>query len=100
MQALERKHPGLPLALGHVQRREFEYERYGTRCFILSHDVVTGKLVAPFCGPTRTEEDFLVHVQALVATDPLVKRWHIVCDNFQVSSSRIWGKKANMASSL
>jgi hypothetical protein len=58
VQALERKHPGLPLAPGHVQRREFEYERHGTRCFILSRDVVTGKLVAPFCGPTRTEEDW------------------------------------------
>nr|WP_244422596.1 hypothetical protein [Ktedonobacter racemifer] len=31
VQALERKHPGLPLAPGHVQRREFEYERHGTR---------------------------------------------------------------------
>ena len=71
VQALERKHPGLPLAPGHVQRREFEYERHGTRCFILSRDVVTGKLVAPLCGPTRTEDDFLAHVQAIVATDPL-----------------------------
>jgi hypothetical protein len=48
VQALERKHPGLPLAPDHVQRREFEYERHGTRCFILSRDVVTGKLVAPY----------------------------------------------------
>jgi DDE superfamily endonuclease len=87
VQALERKHPGLPLAPGHVQRREFEYERHGTRCFILSRDVVTGKLVAPFCGPTRTEEDFLAHVQALVATDPLVSRWHIVCDNLNIHQS-------------
>jgi hypothetical protein len=87
VQALERKHPGLPLAPGHVQRREFEYERHGTRCFILSRDVVTGKLVAPFCGPTRTEEDFLAHVQAIVATDPLVSRWHIVCDNLNIHQS-------------
>jgi putative transposase len=87
VQALERKHPGLPLAPGHVQRREFEYERHGTRCFILSHDVVTGKLVAPFCGPTRTEEDFLAHLQAIVATDPQVKRWHIVCDNLNIHQS-------------
>jgi DDE superfamily endonuclease len=84
VQALERKHPGLPLAPGHVQRREFEYERHGTRCFILSRDVVTGKLVAPFCGPTRTEEVFLAHLQAIVATDPLVTRWHIVCDNLNI----------------
>jgi transposase len=87
VQALERKHPGLPLAPGHVQRREFEYERHGTRCFILSRDVVTGKLVTPFCGPTRTEEDFLAHVQAIVATDPLVSRWHIVCDNLNIHQS-------------
>jgi putative transposase len=87
VQALERKQPGLALAPGHVQRREFEYERHGTRCFILSHDIVTAKLVAPFCGPTRTEDDFLAHVQALVATDPQVKRWHIVCDNLNIHQS-------------
>lgn len=87
VQALERKHPGLPLASGYVQRREFEYERHGTRCFILSRDVVTGKLLAPFCGPTRTEEDFLIHVQAVVATDPQVTRWHVVCDNLNIHQS-------------
>ena len=87
VQALERKHPGLPLAPGHVQRREFEYERHGTRAFILSRDVVTGKLLAPFCGPTRKEEDFLAHVQAVVATDPKATRWHFVCDNLNIHQS-------------
>jgi hypothetical protein len=87
VQALERKHPGLPLTPGDVQRREFEYERHGTRCFILSRDVVTGKLLAPFCGPTRTEEDFLAHVQAVVATDSRVTRWHFVCDNLTIHQS-------------
>src|SRR3989440_2647571 len=81
VQALERKHPGLPLAPGKVERREFEYIRHGTRSFILSRDVVSGKLVAPFGGPTRTEADLLAHVQAVVATDPQVKRWHFVMDN-------------------
>jgi hypothetical protein len=87
VQALERKHPGLPLAPGHVQRREFEYERHGTRAFILSRDVVTGKLLAPFCGPTRKEDDFLAHVQAVVATDPKAIRWHFVCDNLNIHQS-------------
>jgi hypothetical protein len=81
VQALERKHPGLPLAPGKVERREFEYKRHGTRAFILSRDVVTGKLVAPHAGPARTEEDFLAHVQAVVATDPQATRWHFICDN-------------------
>jgi transposase len=87
VQALERKHPGLPLAPGKVERREFEYERHGTRTFILSRDVVTGKMVAPHAGPTRTEEDFLAHLQALVASDPKASRWHIVCDNLNIHQS-------------
>ncbi|HTI15994.1 MAG TPA: transposase [Dictyobacter sp.] len=87
VQALERKHPGLPLAPGKVERREFEYIRHGTRCFILSRDIVTGKLLVPFCGPTRTESDFLAHLQALVATDPHATRWHIVCDQLNTHQS-------------
>ena len=87
VQALERKHPGLPLAPGKVQRREFEYTRHGTRAFILSRDVVSGKIVAPHAGPTRTEEDFLAHVQAVVATDPKATRWHFVCDNLNIHQS-------------
>ena len=87
VQALERKHAGLPLAPGKVERREFEYVRHGTRCFILSRDIVTGKIVAPACGPTRTEADFLAHLQAVVATNPEASRWHIVCDNLNTHQS-------------
>ena len=87
VQALERKYPGLPLAPGKVERREFEYIRHGTRAFIVSRDVVTGKIVAPYAGPTRTEEDFLAHVQAVIATDLKALRWHIVCDNLNIHQS-------------
>ena len=34
VQALERKHPGLPMSAGKVERREFEYKRHGTLSFI------------------------------------------------------------------
>lgn len=87
VQALERKHPGLPLAPGKVERREFEYIRHGTRSFILSRDVVTGQLVAPCGGPTRTEADLLAHVQGVVATDPNATRWHFVMDNLDTHRS-------------
>ncbi len=87
VQALERKHPGLPLAPGKVERREFEYVRHGTRSFILSRDVVTGHLLAPACGPTRTEADFLVHLQAVVASHPPATRWHVVCDHLNTHQS-------------
>jgi len=87
VQALERKHPGLPLAPGKVERREFEYVRHGTRSFILSRDVVTGHLLAPACGPTRTEADFLAHLQAVIATHPEATHWHMVCDQLNTHQS-------------
>ena len=74
VQALERKHPGLPLAPGKIERREFEYLRHGTRSCIVSRDVVTGHILAPACGPTRTEADFLAHLQAVVASKPEATR--------------------------
>lgn len=87
VQALERKHPNLPLRPGKVERREFEYIRHGTRSFILNRDVVTGQIIAPSEGPTRTEEDFLAHVQHTIATDPTVTRWHFVVDNLDIHRS-------------
>ncbi len=87
VQALERKHPGLPLAQGKIERREFEYVRHGTRSFILSRDVVSGQILAPACGPTRTEADFLAHLQAVVATHPQATRWHVVCDQLNTHQS-------------
>jgi transposase len=84
---LERKHPGLPLAPGKVQRREFEYIRHGTCTAILSRDVVTGQVLAPSLGPTRTEADFLAHVQGVVATDPQARQWHVVTDNLNTHQS-------------
>ena len=87
MQALERKHPGLPLAPGQVERREFEYIRHGTRTFIITRDVVSGQILETSCGPTRTEADFLAHIEALVATDPEATRWHVVVDNLDIHRS-------------
>jgi hypothetical protein len=87
VQALERKHPGLPLAPGKVTAREFEYVRHGTRAFLLNFEVATGQVVAPSCGPTRTEADFLAHIQRLVATDPEAGKWHVVCDHLTIHKS-------------
>jgi hypothetical protein len=87
VQALERKHPGLPLAPGKIERREFEYIRHGTATFILSRDVATGEVIAPFAGETRTEVDFLAHIQSVVATDPTASRWHFVVDNLNIHLS-------------
>jgi len=87
IQALERKYPGLPLAPGKVERREFEYIRHGTCTGILSRDVVSGQIIAPTLGPTRKEADFLAHLQGVVASDPEARQWHVVMDNLNIHQS-------------
>lgn len=87
VQALERKHPGLPLRAGKVERREFEYIRHGTLSFIVNFEVATGQVGFVSCGPTRTEQDYLNHIQATVAAEPDVTRWHVVVDNLNTHRS-------------
>ena len=87
VQALQRKQPGLPLRPGKVERREFEYIRHGTLCFIINFEVATGQIGWVSCGPTRTEQDYLHHIQATVAADPQVIRWHFVVDNLNIHQS-------------
>jgi transposase len=89
VQALERAHPGLPLVPGKVERREFEYIRHGTTSFILNRDVVSGEVVAPSCGPTRTAADFRDHIAQTIATDPAASRWHVVVDNLNIHMSTV-----------
>jgi hypothetical protein len=78
VQALERKHPDLPMAPGKVVRREFEYIRHGTLSFMLNFDIAVGKLVACKAGKTRTEKDFLEHLQGRVMAEPQTTQWHFV----------------------
>lgn len=87
VQALERAAPGLPLRPGRVERREFEYIRHGTRSFMINFDVVSGRVICPSCGPTRTEADFLAHIRQTVASDPSARRWHFVVDNLNTHCS-------------
>lgn len=70
IQALERKHPTLPGMPGFLERREFEYIRHGTLCLTANFFVATGQVLKPTIAPTRTEEDFVAHIQETVGTDP------------------------------
>jgi len=87
VQALERKHPDLPLSPGKVERREFEYKRHGVLSFTCNFDVVRGELAACTAGKTRKEKDFLEHIQRRVLSVPLATRWHFVVDNLNTHMS-------------
>lgn len=87
VQALERKHPDLPMLPGKVERREFEYIRHGTLAFIFNFDIVTGKLAACTAKTTRNEQDFLKHIQGRVIAEPQTTQWHFVTDNLNIHVS-------------
>ena len=87
VQALERKHPGLPMAPGKVERREFEYIRHGTLSFIVNFEVATGQVVTVSCGSTRNEEDFLKHIHRTVESCLRIAKWHFVVDNLNTHQS-------------
>ncbi len=86
IQALERKHPTKPMKPGLVERREFEYIRHGTQCSIVNFNVVTGQIVAPSVGPTRTEVDFVNHVAQTIDTNP-DGEWIFVVDQLNTHKS-------------
>jgi hypothetical protein len=87
VQALERKHPSLPMLPGKVERREFEYIRHGTLSFTCNINVATGELVACTAGKTRNEQDFVEHIKSRVASDLRVSQWHFVSDNLNTHIS-------------
>ena len=86
IQALERVAATLPMREGQVECREFEYKRHGTTTLIGNFHVVTGQLLAPTLGPTRTEADFVQHVAQTVATDAQAS-WVFVVDNLNIHAS-------------
>lgn len=86
IQALERKHPDLPMTPGHVRRREFEYIRHGTHSLIASLEVATGQVLQPTLGPTRNEADFAAHIQQLLNTDPHAT-WVFITDQLNIHQS-------------
>jgi transposase len=86
IQALERLYPDLPMGPGRVQSREHEYIRHGTLCLTANLEIWCGWIIAPTLGPTRTEADFVAHVEQTVATDPAAC-WVFITDNLNTHQS-------------
>jgi transposase len=86
IQALERLHPDIPMGPGRVQSREFEYVRHGTLCLTANLEIWCGWVITPTVGPTRTEADFVGHIEQTVATDPCAG-WVFIVDNLNTHQS-------------
>ena len=86
IQALERKHRTLAPRPGHDEKIEFEYTRHGTLCLIANWDVAKGRFREARIGPTRTEADFVAHIETTVNTDPDAG-WVFVVDQLNTHMS-------------
>jgi hypothetical protein len=86
IQALERIAETKDAKPGREARMEFEYKRHGTQTLICNFHVVTGQVIAPTVQDTRTEVDFVKHIDTTVATDPEAG-WAFVTDQLNIHAS-------------
>ena len=86
IQALERAHPTRPTRPGFVERQEFEYIRHGTQCLMANFAVATGRILTPTVGPTRTEDDFVAHIEQTISTEP-EGSWIFIVDQLHTHQS-------------
>jgi transposase len=86
IQAIERDYPTQPAETGQVERVEYNYDRHGTQALIANFEVATGKIISPTVEDTRTEVDFLLHLQQTVNNDPNGK-WIFISDQLNTHKS-------------
>lgn len=99
IQALERCAATKTMKPGQVEKPEFEYTRHGTVTLIGNFHVVTGELLAPTLGPTRTEADFVTHIGQTIQLDPEAG-YVFVLDNLNIHSSASLVEKVAQLSGL
>lgn len=86
IQAKERMRQTLLMKPGYIEYQEFEYKRHGTCCLIANFDVATGKIVGPTIGNSRTEDDFVHHIEQTISMDP-DGHWIFVVDQLNTHQS-------------
>lgn len=88
MQALHRAHPGSPASPGRLARREFEYERLGTRCLLASFEVHTGQVFGRITDG-RTAAQTISYMDELAAWRPQGEV-HVIWDNLNTHLGVRW----------
>jgi hypothetical protein len=86
IQAREHAHPKRVMKPGVPERIDPEYKRHGTTGIIASRNVATGEIVEPMIQRTRTEKDFVAHIESVVSLHPDDKHIFIV-DNLNTHMS-------------
>lgn len=69
IQSIQRLEKTLPVRPGVKERIEHNYMRHETTSLIASMVIAKGILLTPYIGPTRTENDFLNHINDILRDD-------------------------------
>ena len=86
IQALERGAETLPMRGGQIERQEYEYIRHGTQSLIANLEVATGKIIEPSIGESRTEKDFVEHIEKTIERDRGAE-WIFITDQLNTHQS-------------
>ena len=86
LQALERNAPDKSVQAGSVAKQEFEYTRHGTTTLTAGLDVVSGQIISPTLEATRTEPEFVDHIERTVNHDS-TGEWIFLVDNLNTHAS-------------
>ena len=86
IQALERIAPDRPAGIDQIALREYEYKRHGTLCLFGNLHVATGKILSPMIRQSRTEQDYLENLDAIIAQDEDAS-YRIIADNLTTHCS-------------
>ena len=87
IQALDRTLPVLPLSPGRAERHGFEYVRHGTLSLYAALEVHTGH-VEGMTAERHTSQAFLSFLDRVIATQPLDREIHIICDNLSAHKTK------------
>jgi transposase len=74
------------MKMGKVELREFNYIRHGTQVLTANLHLGTGQNICPTIADTRTEGDFVIHIDTLIKTDPDAS-WIILLDQLNTHKS-------------
>lgn len=89
-----RKHPDRPMWIGRVLRREFEYQRHGTRCILAAFNIRNGRTLTWVTRnrKTKTVFEFLDRIRATYPRGPIL----LITDNISTRTGKAakqWLKK-------
>lgn len=87
IQAKERLSPDWLMKSGKPRRVEYEYIRHGTLSLTANFEIATGQIESPTIKETRTEADFVEHLERTVRNTAQASGWWFIVDQLNTHKS-------------